>query len=91
MRIAIHGQLYLRPPGLEPYTPPGYYAEQDQATPPQVDETFNAEEDEAGLPLTEEEEEVEEYYDEEVEEDEEDEEEEEQVTVPHRCNLEANG
>lgn len=63
----------MRPPGLEPYTPPGYYADQDQATPAQVDETFNAEEDEEGLPLTEEEEEeeVEEYYDEEEEEEEE--------------------
>jgi hypothetical protein len=83
VRIAIHGQLYLRPPGLEPYTPPGYYADQDQATPAQVDETFNAEEDEEGLPLTEEEEEeeVEEYYDEELEEEEE-EEEEEQVRPP---------
>jgi hypothetical protein len=83
VRIAFHGQRYLRPPGLEPYTPPGYYADQDQATPAQVDETFNAEEDEEGLPLTEEEEEeeVEEYYDEELEEEEE-EEEEEQVRPP---------
>jgi hypothetical protein len=88
VRIAIHGQLYLRPPGLEPYAPPGYYGDQDQATPPQVDETFNPE-DEEGLALTEEEEEeeVEEYYDEELEE-EQDPAEEEQVTPLLARNLE---
>jgi len=80
VKIAIHGQLYLRPVGLEPYTPPGYYAEQDQATPPQIDETFNQEQDELPVPLAEEEEDVEEYYEEEeLEEEEVLEEEEEQV------------
>jgi len=82
VKIAIHGQLYLRPVGLQPYTPAGYYAEQDQATPSHVDETFNQEEVGQLAPLTEEED-VEEYYEEEeLEEEEVLEEEEEQVSPP---------
>lgn len=80
MKIAIHGQLYLRPVGLQPYTPPGYYAEQDQPTPSHVDETFNQEEEVGQLGPLMEEEDVEEYYEEEeLEEEEALEEEEEQV------------
>lgn len=71
MRIAIHGQLYLRPPGLEPYLPQGLYADQEQSeTPAQIDETFTQDEDEEGFPLSEEEEEEAEYEDEELEEEE---------------------
>ena len=54
MRIAIHGQLYLRPPGLDPYVPPGYYGDQEQTgTPAHVDETFVQDEDEEGFVLSE--------------------------------------
>jgi hypothetical protein len=73
VRIAIHGQLYLRPPGLEPYLPSGLYADQEQSgTPIQIDETFIQDEDEEGFPLSEEEEEEEpdEYDDEELEDEE---------------------
>lgn len=72
MRIAIHGQLYLRPPGLEPYLPPGLYADQEQiGTPAHIDETFIQDEDEEGFPLSEEEEEeADEYEDEELEDEE---------------------
>lgn len=69
MRIAIHGQSYLRPPGLEPYEHPGLYPEHDQqGTPAQIDGTFL--EDEEGFILSEDEE-AEDYDDEELLEDEE--------------------
>lgn len=72
MRIAIHGQLYLRPPGLEPYLPQGLYPDQEQSGPPaQIDETFIQDEDEEGFPLSEEEEEEADEYDDEELEDEE--------------------
>jgi hypothetical protein len=79
MSIRSHGQAYLRPPGLEPVTPDGPYADQEQGgTPAQMDETWVQDEDEEGVILTEEED-GEEY------EDEEDfEEEDEQVLSSHR-------
>ena len=83
MRIAIHGQLYLRPPGLEPYLPQGLYAEQEQSgTPAQIDETFIQDEDEEGFPLSEEEEEEEEMDE---HEDEELEDEEQVQSTPNCC------
>jgi len=75
VRIAIHGQLYLRPPGLEPHIAQGFYTDQEQpGTPPQIDDTFAQDEDEEGFVLSEEEEEEEEgeeFEDEELEEEEE--------------------
>ena len=77
MRIAIHGQAWLRPPGMEPYTSPGYYGDQEQQEITMPDETFLQDEDEEGFVLSEEED-VDELY-----EDEEELEEEEQVSCTH--------
>ena len=49
-RIAVHGQDYLRPPGLELGSGSGRFTDQEQtSTPLQPDETFIAEEDEEGF------------------------------------------
>ena len=62
MQIAIHGQLYLRPPGLEPFVSRERFDEQGQDVDALAlgDETFNEEDDGFMAGLEEEEEEEEE-------------------------------
>ena len=71
MRIAIHGRTYLRPPGLDPYAPPGLYGDQEQpGNITQLEESFMPDEDERGFALNEveEDEEEDEFEDETLEE-----------------------